>query len=285
MALKTVFDPNAYCSGHITGAGDNPRVAAFPDSFSAEALALGARTTGTANGFVSVNYLFDDPASLYNLPRIDEQPAIRAILADIERRPPGKIALLKANGAWSVLASLVEPALLYRWIRKERGALHAALARINAGLTGYIRAAFDWGVQILSLADPFANPALLGENHCREFAAEYLITLLRDVCGGESAGNEGAGGTGKSPGAAQGTGRRIHLCPHSSLTLEKLNLVHSRKIPLGEHQTCTGYLAMAPKTGAAVITGHQCIYAENIGEIIELEPAPPSRKARGNNFL
>jgi hypothetical protein len=258
---KPAFDPNAYCSGHITGHGDNPNISAFPDNFVTEALAQGAKLDRTPNGFVTVAPLFKDrrsaPRSIAELPALDEQePALR-VLAQIQDSSPDKIRLLKANGPYSILASLTDPPLLYRWLSKKPAEIHRGLEKITAGLDAYILKAFDRGVSILSLADPFANPGVLGESRCREFAGSYLIKLLKGIM---EAGHKG---------------RVIHLCPHNSIALEKFGLLKSETLPIetGPDDGGASYLDGLLKAGnpdGTTLLGHQCIYTKNARELIRL---------------
>jgi uroporphyrinogen-III decarboxylase len=255
MAEKNDIDPNAYCSGHISGQGDNPHIAAFPEGFVTEAQALGAGIRRTANGFASAEYLFSDPGELETLPLIHEQPPIRQVLEQIGKAPGGKTRLLKANGPYSILASLVEPKLFYRWLAKNPSAIHAALARITRGSGEYIRQAFDKGVKILSLADPFANPAILGERRYREFAATYLLRLLGELLHEQ-----------------RHEGRLIHLCPHNSLALERFGLLKSETIPL-DGKAGASYTALLLSYDAGsrtTLLGNQCIYAVGAKELIRL---------------
>jgi uroporphyrinogen-III decarboxylase len=252
-AEKTTFDLNAYCSGHITGLNTHPDIIAFPDNFITEALALGAKTEKTANGFETPHYLFSDPDKLLNLPLMDEQPPIIHLLEMIEKTLPeinslGKTILLKANGPYSILASLVSPPLFYRWLAKNKVQVHAALERISTGLAAYILKAVSKGVKILSIADPYANPDILGEKHYREFAAFYLVKLLKEIIS-------------KAPGLI------IHLCPHNSLILEKYGFLKSR----AEYIEAESYIdLLITLTNNSTLLGHQCIYAERPRELILL---------------
>jgi uroporphyrinogen-III decarboxylase len=255
MAEKIVFDPNAYCSGHLSGLGDHPDIAAFPDNFVTEALALGAELSKTPGGFVTAGYLFKDPQAFVTLPALEEQPPILRVLEQIKNSPPERRRLLKVNGPYSILASLAEPALFYRWLSKNPQQLHCGLEKITTGLIAYIRQAFSLGVEILSLADPYANPAILGEQRCREFACAYLVKLLKGIIEGE-----------------EFQGRIINLCPHNSLALEKFGLVKHETLRL-ESDVDESYLHLllrAGKTKGIRIAGHQCIYTEKTRELIRL---------------
>jgi uroporphyrinogen-III decarboxylase len=213
-------------------------IEALPEGFTAEAQALGAVVTKTSSGFETARYLYTNPDMLAAIPNISEQESIRKILSLIEKSR--KKVLIKTSGPYSVLASLVEPSLFYRWLRKNPVEIHNALKKITAGLSAYITEAFARGALILSLADPFANPDVLGEKHYREFAAPYLLDLLR-------AARE------KSQGV-------IHLCPHSSLPLEKFGYIESQTLSCANDSCINILLGLSQKSGLH-ITGHQCIYS------------------------
>jgi uroporphyrinogen-III decarboxylase len=253
-AEKNSFDLNAYCSGHITGQDGNPGIIAFPRNFVTEAQALGAGTEKTAGGFETARYLFSNPEELLRLPLLDEQLPIARLLEEIEKAPPGKTVLLKANGPYSILAALVPPQLFYRWLAKRKAEVHAALERISVGLAAYILKAASRGAAILSLADPYANPEVLGEKHYGEFAAPYLIKALKEI--------------------ADGAPELVaHLCPHNSLVLERYGFLRGKNFSISSDAVGEPYIqllaALAGRKQAALL-GHQCIYAAKPQELIFL---------------
>jgi uroporphyrinogen-III decarboxylase len=199
------MDHNAYCPDHINGTGGNSAIIAFPGSFHAEAEAFGAQAGGM--------HVWTEPFMLNKLPMLDETPPITSILAEIEKIPPGKTALLKANCPYSILAALVEPSLFYRWLLHNKNEMHNALCTITRGLASYIDKAMKKGVQILSLADPYANMQTLGKKRYAEFPARYLVSLLATLVNNK----DSAGGL-------------IHLCPYTSIALEELHLVTADKV-------------------------------------------------------
>ncbi|MDR0877771.1 MAG: hypothetical protein LBN21_06935 [Treponema sp.] len=248
-AEKHTFALNAYCSGHITGHDANPDIAAFPHNFVTEALALGAGTEKSTNGFETPQYLFFNPEELLALPLMDEQLPIIRLLEVIEKADPEKTVLLKVNGPYSILASLVSPRLFYRWLAKNKSPVHTALERINAGLISYIRKAVSKGVAILSIADPYANPDILGEKHYCEFAAPYLVELLQHI---------------KAPGLV------THLCPHNSLILAKYGFLKSRAEP-AEGESYIKRLIALTRQKDSILLGHQCIYTGEPRELVLLD--------------
>jgi len=254
------FDLNAYCVGHIndTHTGDRAanttaetesEILALPEGFTLEAEALGAHIGKTSNGFSVPEYLYTKPEMLGDLPFLEEQSPIPELLDRIAcaRKTQGKTILLKASGPYSVLASLVEPGLFYRWLRKEPELVRHALERIRAGLGAYLLRAFSLGVGILSLADPYGNPDLLGVGRYREFPARYMEALLRQITAGPAA--------------------VIHICPHTSFPLEAQGFLKAESMELAEPVSCAGALRGLSTGAKTLITGHVCIYADRISAI------------------
>jgi hypothetical protein len=256
---KFPLDLNAYCSGHITGFGGHKKIIAFPDNFVTEAKALGAVINKTANGFETAQYLFNNPDELYAIPSLaDTEPAYR-VIEQIHQAPKDKIILLKANGPYSILASLIDPKLLYRWFVKNSPAVHTALNTITAGLTDYINRTVKEGVKIISLADPYANPEILGEKRYRELAAAYLLTLLENTATAVNS-------------IAKEKNVLLHLCPHNSIPLVQLGYMETKNITI----TPGSYIDALTKESlfppGLTIVGNQCIYSEDTGTVTLLSP-------------
>jgi uroporphyrinogen-III decarboxylase len=252
------MDYNAYCSGHLAGGSvRDPAIAEFPDNFHAEAAAFGVETGVTLNGFPAPGHVWTEPSMLNNLPMLDKTPSIQSILQAMEKFPPDKTVLLKVNCPYSILASLVEPSLFYRWLRKNKNQLHTALAAITSGLAAYILKALKKGIKLLSFADPYANMRTLGRGHYNEFAAHYLVSLLNMMLHN----NENTSGL-------------IHVCPYNSIALEELNLITTNRvrIPYGSANyigLIDCYIKSSPLRNI-IIAGHQCIYAKYTDTIITL---------------
>jgi uroporphyrinogen-III decarboxylase len=251
------MDLNAWCSGHINGTGNSSTIAAYPDNFTTEASAFGAIPAVTKNGLPGAAYIWTEPSMLDTLPMLDETDPVKLVLERIAKTPAGKTALLKVNGPYSVLASLVEPSLLYRWLQKNRNELHHALAAITRGLASYMIKASKRGAKIFSLADPYANMSILGKKRYIEFAAHYLVLLLRMITD-----------------RGRALGGVIHLCPYSSAALEELRLVRADILPTGYGgktyiEVVENYMKNNRK-GKTILAGHQCIYREGTGRIIVL---------------
>ncbi|MDR0628688.1 MAG: uroporphyrinogen decarboxylase family protein [Treponema sp.] len=248
-------DLNAYCAGHLQNRWDDPGIAAYPEGFFTEALALGAACSQTPQGFITPQYGYTHPAQLSDLPQIAETTPVRDVLTAIQKKDPEKTALLKVNGPYSVLASLVEPKLFYRWLGKEQAAVRQGLETISAGIRAYIQEAFALGVQILSLADPYANVGLLGEKHYRVFAGAPLIRLVQGVL---------------QDNRQTGVGRIIHLCPHNSLPLEQFGLLQSETVLATASPASYTLLLIDGAAKGIPLVGHRCIYSRAATELIGL---------------
>jgi uroporphyrinogen-III decarboxylase len=259
------FDPNAYCPGHITGRDINTNITAFPQNFFTEAESLGAEINKTKGGFETVRILFNEPGELYQLPNLacgeKAKEIIRRIKEtlkpaddDLTRALKKKTVLLKVNGPYSILASLIDPRLFYRWLSKERGAVHAALEKITTGLGEYIQKAVNAGAEIISLADPYANVKILGEKYFLEFAARHLLDLLNFI---SSAFNS----------AEPEKKVKMHICPHNSVPLIKLGRLKKKEIPVEYVSYISALLDWPHFRKGLTITGEECIYSRNIRKL------------------
>jgi uroporphyrinogen-III decarboxylase len=253
------FDLNAYCIGHITKNEIDLRsynnLLALPEGFATEAQALGASINQTSGGFAVPSFLYADPAMLLNIPSIDTQPPIKHILEKI-RHENHRPVILKVSGPYSILASVVEPSLFYRWLKKNRFEAHAALQKITQGLANYIAAALANGAKIISLADPYANLAILGESIYKEYAGGYLAKLLRIILNRSLCG-------------------LVHICPHSSLPLEQLGYAVSESIAVNANASFIDTLLELVKPEKTILTGHQCIYSNTFSGVQELRLIEP----------
>jgi uroporphyrinogen-III decarboxylase len=243
------FDPNALCMGHITGNTAYNNIIAFPDDFTTEAKALGADIEITASGFEVIRPLFAEPNALYTIPLFGESTLIKNVVEKIRAAssaaPKESKVLLKLNGPYSVLASLIKPELFYRWHAKHRDAIHSALDSITASLETYLNTSIDSGAGIISLADPYAKVSILGEKRYREFAAAYLLRLLRGIKGEKAV---------------------IHLCPHSSIPLVQFGYFEAKDIPVNNDS----YPDALVHQSGLLLLGNRCIYAGKVDALTSL---------------
>lgn len=148
-------------------------------------------------------------------------------------------APLRISGAFSVLASLIQPMTLYRAMKRSPGILHQALERINAWLIDYASAALRAGVAIISFADPCGLCELVGKENFISFAAKYQCAFL----------------TALEP---QLTHSLIHICGKNSVDLERCGLIRSEKLASTQQSYGKEVLLRAQDESFA-FCGHGCI--------------------------
>jgi uroporphyrinogen-III decarboxylase len=227
-------DLNRYC---VEESASELRV--VPADFVTEARALGARIVKTSTGALIADYLYERLEDFETISGFHDRPPIREVLNCIEKSSVHENVRLNVQGPYSVLAALVEPSRLYKWLIKNSLEIKTALKAVTAGLEHYIREALARGAKVISIADSYANPETLGRARYREFAAEYLFRLL----------------TGLARTRASGV---IHLCPHSSLLLEQYGCLDARALPIANRSQENALLELAARN-VPVITGHQCL--------------------------
>jgi uroporphyrinogen-III decarboxylase len=251
------MDLNAYCLGHIIGKESNNDIISYPSNFITESVAFGAQTNFSKNGFPVIGYFLTKPDMLNSLPHLDATGPVKVVLDAIEKTQPGKTALLKVNCPYSILASLIDPFLFYRWLEKNKIEIHNALYVVTKDLAAYTITALKKGAKILSLADPYANIKILGKERYAEFAARYLILLFTQITRHE----ENISGI-------------IHLCPHTSVALEELNLVTTNKVHINcnykNYIDAINHYVKTSQLKVVAIAGHRCIYSEIANTIIFL---------------
>jgi hypothetical protein len=256
------IDFSAYCAGHLSGRPPDSRITALPHDFVTEAEALGAVVHRTQSGFKTVQYLFEAPEALYSLPNLADSEPVRRVLEQIRAAPADKTVLLKVNGPYSILASLTDPASLYRRLIKYSSAVHQALDRITCGLTDYLCMAVVHGASIISLADPYANLGVLGEKRYREFAAPYLLALLKNIV---------ANFASKINGSMEKPNTVIHLCPHNSVPLVRFGYMHIQNIAVNHDSYIGALISLTRPPGFRpdlIILGDQCVYARDIEKLV-----------------
>ncbi|MDR3233737.1 MAG: hypothetical protein LBT46_08775 [Planctomycetaceae bacterium] len=153
---------------------------------------------------------------------------------------------------WNVLApysaaAQAEQGLsFYKQIYREPAAVHKKLQHITNKEVEQINRRLP---QIISLADPYANPKTVSEQHCQDFSLPYLFRLL---CGL----NPVRGGV-------------VHICPYCSGLLEKNKLVRV------ETRTCVpkpyaDILSEYSQAEKLIVTGQQCIHTETVSRFFVL---------------
>ncbi|MDR1916222.1 MAG: hypothetical protein LBQ58_06590 [Synergistaceae bacterium] len=220
----------------------------LPSGFVTEAMALGAPAVLSESGIVLAEPLLVRPESLLEINDISLHPAVKEVLELIEKRSPGQEVMLNVQAPYSVLCTVTEQDTLHSWLVRYKSMVHEALCAITRGLAGYIREALQRGAHVVSIADPYACPEIIGASRHREFAAEYEYRLLRLLAG-----------------APCGV---VHLCPRCSLMLEKYGRIAARCENLGGKPYHEALLEAASEFA---IVGHRCIHSQSAEKFYRLE--------------
>jgi uroporphyrinogen-III decarboxylase len=211
-------------------------------------MALGAVVLTNGNGIITVEPAFERSEELLEINDISEQPPVREALELVRRNSLKRDVLLSVQAPYSVLASVTDQLRLYSWLKRCPDRIRTALRMITKGLAGYVREAFSHGARIVSIADPYARPEVIGFSRYREYAAlcQYrLLQLLENKRGGI-----------------------VHLCPHCSIRLEEYGYITVHDETFGARPYHDALLDSAGE--GMVFVGHQCVHTRVTGHLYKI---------------
>lgn len=110
------------------------------------------------------------------------------------------------SGPISTAASLVEPTVFYKGLRKHREAAHRLLGYVTDFLIEYARILCDSGASVITIGDPSATGEILGPRLFAEFAVLYLNRLADGI-------------------RATGTPAIVHICGDIAPVREQIPLL------------------------------------------------------------
>ncbi|MDR0648037.1 MAG: MtaA/CmuA family methyltransferase [Synergistaceae bacterium] len=85
------------------------------------------------------------------------------------------------TGPISTAASLMEPMIFYKELRKKNAAAHAYMEFVTDQLIAFGQAQIAAGVDVIAISDPSGTGEILGPKHFKEFAVKYLNKLLAAI--------------------------------------------------------------------------------------------------------
>jgi uroporphyrinogen-III decarboxylase len=153
---------------------------------------------------------------------------------------------LEISAPFSVAAQAEKGLAFYKRLPQEKVAVQKELEQITTDLIIQINALLP---QIISIADPYANPVTLSETHIREFSLPYLFQLLK--------------------GLKTTSGGVVHLCPYCTSLLEKYGFVHIEIVAISQKPYRLA-LSEYAQTEQLVFIGHQCIHTSTVNKIFLL---------------
>lgn len=124
----------------------------------------------------------------YPLKRIEDWPSlgsieikgrVRTVIDAIRalRRNPDLPVTGNLTGPISLATSLIEPAVFYKAMRRNKPAVHGFLRFVTGNLVRFGLAQADAGADVINIADPSGTGEILGPAMFREFAVPYLNAL------------------------------------------------------------------------------------------------------------
>ncbi|MDR2755381.1 MAG: hypothetical protein LBC20_06710 [Planctomycetaceae bacterium] len=157
--------------------------------------------------------------------------------------------VLNILAPYSAAAQAANGLLFYKRLRREASVVQEELDNIATDLIIQINAVLP---RIISIADPYALPVNISETHIREFSLPYLFRLL---CGLKTM-----------------FGGVAHICPYSSVLLEKYGFVHVEVISFSM-KSYAAVLSEYKRAEQLIFIGHQCIHTPTVNKVFLLHLA------------
>lgn len=159
------------------------------------------------------NYLFGSIEELEKIREIDlSKGRIKEVLDCIEMLSRDKeIVSLNVEGPFTIAASLIEPRIFYRGIRRERAIIDKFLRVLEVSIEKYIIEGARRGAKIISYGDPVGTIDIVGPKIFEELSGRSTYNILKSL-----------------ENKLEGT--IIHICGKTSTPLEGIGLFKTRRI-------------------------------------------------------
>lgn len=187
----------------------------------------------------------EDVESIENLQKILEiacSSGTMQVTLDCIENARTESVMLKVQAPFSALMVLIGSNRTFKWICAYPREMHRALRELTQRTADFCLEAISRGTPLISLADPSGMLELLGKKRYQEFCAFYVVLLLRKLL----------------PHLDQAA---VHICPRTSLILEKFQLVHADMYHYETKNYANAVLKYAEQRDNRII-GHRCINAE-----------------------
>jgi len=128
-------------------------------------------------------YACAKPEELQGLPDIAlEKGRIGAVLDACKiLTQAGETVLLEITGPFTILNGLIDPALLFRMLRRSPEEMARVFERLSTNILAYMQAAERCGVQIISYADPTGGTSIVGPRLAAQMAESFTLPLFRQA--------------------------------------------------------------------------------------------------------
>ncbi len=151
----------------------------------------------------------------------------------------GEQVVLEITGPFTLLGGLIDPAALFRALRKEPEKMETVFAHLQRCTLTYMQAAERCGASIISYADPTGGVNIIGPVLAERVAQTFTLPLLRAADRNLQADT------------------LVHLCPKTAFVLQDTGLARNRRIDLSSVLDYgTGCCTVR---GQVRFVGHGCI--------------------------
>lgn len=115
---------------------------------------------------------------------IEKQPRAEAVIQSIyalSKKYPDVPAIGSLTGPISTAASIVDPMIFLKELRREKERAHQVIDYVTNQLISYAKQMADNGASVISIADPTATGEILGPKMFEEYAVCYLNKIADAV--------------------------------------------------------------------------------------------------------
>ena len=128
-------------------------------------------------------YIFNRLEELQNIEKINlSKGRIKEVLEALKiLRGAEKAATLNVTGPFTIISALVEPAMFYKELRKNKDAVEGFIQIIEDGVTDYILEGIKCGATIISYADPAGSMDIVGPKNFKEIVGRRTYNILKRI--------------------------------------------------------------------------------------------------------
>jgi len=230
----------AYALEHRQKTGAQWCILPFCHTVEAEAFGAHIHYGDRKNGPRIRDYVCTRLEELMALPDIDfEKGRICTVLEACRHlTEAGETVLLEITGPFTILNGLIDPALLFRMLRRSPSEMAQVFEKLSANILAYMQKAEHCGVQIISYADPTGGTSIIGPRLAAQTAETFTLPLLRQadrILRPETL---------------------LHLCPKTAFALLDTGCAREAQIDVAAHDYAT---ACEEVRGKVRFVGQTCV--------------------------
>lgn len=181
-------------------------------------------------------YVCETPEDLEALCRKPLEARVLHEILDCLPRLRENPVILDVQGPFSILASLMDPAILFRYLKPEKEKIEKMLDRITDFLVDYTMVAVERGVKVISFADPAGALEMTGPAVYRAFSGLYTWRFFGGI----------------EPFLDRAL---VHLCGKAAVSMEKTAYLRARPLRAPETGYLESLLALAEKPRIKFVGG------------------------------